>query len=134
MGTWSHLPFGNDDASDWAYGLENQQDLSFMVHTLEQALPEDDYLEAPEACNAIAAVEVLAKLLGKGTQHDGYTDPVDDWIQSVHLEPNAELRQLAAQVLQRVLSADSELHELWQDSDDYALWLQSIEALQAAIA
>ena len=23
MGTWSHEPFGNDAANDWAYGLED---------------------------------------------------------------------------------------------------------------
>ena len=135
MGAWSHLPFGNDDACDWAYGLEGQEDLTFIRLTLEQALAEDDYLEAPEASAAIAAIEVLAKLLGKGTQHDGYTDPVDDWVATVSLKPNSELLALAAQVLQRITSADSELNELWQESeDDYEPWLQSVRALQAAIA
>jgi len=27
MGTWSHEPFGNDDANDWAYRLEEEEDL-----------------------------------------------------------------------------------------------------------
>lgn len=133
MGAWSPQPFGNDDACDWVYGLEGQADLTFIELTLQQALAAEDALEAPEANAAIAAVEVLAKLRGKGTQHDGYTDPVDDWVATVNLQPNTELLALAAQVLQRVTSADSELNELWQNSDEYDAWLNSIRALQAAI-
>ncbi len=30
MGVWSHEPFGNDTANDWAYGLEETTDLSYV--------------------------------------------------------------------------------------------------------
>lgn len=30
MGAWSHDSFGNDDASDWAYRLEDCTDLSLI--------------------------------------------------------------------------------------------------------
>ena len=65
MGAWSHEPFGNDDANDWAYELEDTEDLSHIEAALDVVLDSDGYLEAPEASCAIAAVEVLAKLLGK---------------------------------------------------------------------
>jgi len=70
MGTWSHEPFGNDDACDWSYELFDSNDLSSVEAALNSVLNGDDYLEASTASNAVAAVEVIAKLLGKGTQTD----------------------------------------------------------------
>ncbi|HXA46345.1 MAG TPA: DUF4259 domain-containing protein, partial [Burkholderiaceae bacterium] len=65
MGTWSHEPFGNDTANDWAYGLEETKDMSFIESALDRVIEQSgDYLEAPEAEEAIAAIEVIAKLLG----------------------------------------------------------------------
>lgn len=133
MGAWSHEPFGNDDANDWAYGLEDVQDLSLIEQAIDQALDAEDYLEAPEGTNAVAAVEVLAKLLGKGTQSDAYTEKVDEWVKSVSIKPSAELLDKAKRVLVRVAGENSELQELWGEagSDE---WAASIKALQVAIS
>jgi hypothetical protein len=30
MGAWSREPFGNDDAIDWPYELEEAEDLSYV--------------------------------------------------------------------------------------------------------
>jgi hypothetical protein len=38
MGAWSHEPFGNDDANDWAYGLEEAEDLSYVEEALNAVL------------------------------------------------------------------------------------------------
>lgn len=38
MGTWSHEPFGNDSANDWAYDLEDQSDLSLVVGAIQAVL------------------------------------------------------------------------------------------------
>ncbi|MET0038454.1 MAG: DUF4259 domain-containing protein [Candidatus Thiodiazotropha lotti] len=83
MGAWSHEPFGNDDANDWAYGLEGFVDLSLIEKTLDRALEAEKYLEAPKALEAVAAVEVLAKLLGKGTQTDTYTEKVFEFLDPI---------------------------------------------------
>ncbi len=133
MGAWSHEPFGNDDANDWAYGLEDKQDLSLIEQAINQALEVEDYLEAPEGTYAVAAVEVLAKLLGRGTQSDAYTEKVDEWVNSVHIKPSAELLDKAQRVLVRVAGENSELQELWGESDSDE-WGASIKALQMAIS
>lgn len=132
MGAWSHLPLGNDDAADWAAGLEGTTDLAPIAAALDAALEEEEYLEAPEACEAIAAVEVLAKLLGKGTQNDGDAHGVDAWVQSVSIQPDAVLLEKARKVLARVAGEDSELRELWEESDPTE-WLASLQALQEAL-
>lgn len=133
MGAWSAEPFGNDDANDWAYGLEDVRDLSLIEEALDEALDAEDYLEAPEGSNAVAAVEVLAKLLGRGTQTDAYTEKVDAWVKSVSVQPSAQLLAKANRALARVTDENSELNELWEEagSDE---WLASVNALRAAIS
>ncbi|WP_332739810.1 DUF4259 domain-containing protein [Hydrogenophaga sp.] len=133
MGAWSHEPFGNDDANDWAYGLDDANDLSLIESALDRALEAEHYLEAPEASEAVAAVEVLAKLLGRGTQTDSYTEKVDEWVKLISAKPDAALVAKAMLTLERVLGEKSELRELWEESGEEE-WLGSIRSLQSAIS
>ena len=134
MGTWSHESFGNDTANDWAYELEDGTDFSVIEAALQVALDEgDEYLDADLAMEAIAAVEVIAKRLGKGTQSDVYTEKVDQWLETISEQPNDGLLSLAKRVLERIVADDSELKELWLESDEYELWLGSIQQLKDAL-
>lgn len=134
MGTWSHEPFGNDTANDWAYDLEETKDLSLIVRVFDGVLElGDEYLEADQACEAVAAAEVLAKILGRGTQTDTYTEKVDEWLQTISEQPSAELLNKAKQVLRRILAEDSELKELWEESDDAEAWRDNIQTLIARL-
>ena len=134
MGTWSHEPFGNDSANDWAYNLEECKDFSLVTAVLKRAAESEEYLDADEAVEAVAAAEVLAKALGRGTQSDAYTEKVAAWLASVPAKPSPELLQLAQRALARVLAPESELRELWEESEHFAEWEASIVALQAATA
>ncbi|MGS5404748.1 DUF4259 domain-containing protein [Acinetobacter junii] len=134
MGTWSHESFGNDTANDWAYELEDATDFSLIEAALQVALDEgDEYLDADLAMEAIAAVEVIAKRLGKGTQSDVYTEKVDQWLETISEQPNDGLLSLAKRVLERIVADDSELKELWLESDEYELWLGNIQQLKDAL-
>lgn len=134
MGTWSHEPFGNDTANDWAYELEDTTDFSVIDATLQTALDEgQEDLDADLAMEAIAAIEVLAKSLGHGTQTDVYTDKVDEWVDRISLKPSADLLQKAEQVLALVASDHSELKELWQESEEYELWVNNLEQLNTIL-
>ncbi|ESK55721.1 DUF4259 domain-containing protein [Acinetobacter tjernbergiae] len=134
MGTWSHEPFGNDTANDWADELEDVTDFSVIEATLQTALDEgQEYLDADVAMEALAAIEVLAKSLGHGTQTDVYTAKVDEWLETVSLKPSTDLLLKAQQVLVLVLSDQSELKDLWQEADDYDIWLASIQQLKDAL-
>jgi hypothetical protein len=134
MGTWSHEPFGNDTANDWAYELEDTTDFSVIDATLQTALDEgQEDLDADLAMEAIAAIEVLAKSLGHGTQTDVYTDKVDEWVDRISLKPSADLLQKAEQVLALVASDDSELKELWQESEEYELWANNLQQLNTIL-
>ena len=133
MGAWSHEPFGNDTACDWAYGLEQQREFALVTQTIQAVLDNgSDYLESDLACEAIAAVEALAKALGRGTQTDSYTEEVDAWAKSVG-NPPQDLLAKANEALTRIMAPDSELRELWEESDDYDSWSSSLKALHAAV-
>ncbi|MFW2036331.1 DUF4259 domain-containing protein [Acinetobacter junii] len=134
MGTWSHESFGNDTANDWAYELEDATDFSVIEAALQVALDEgDEYLDADLAMEAIAAVEVIAKRLGKGTQSDVYTEKVDQWLETISEQPSDDVLSLAKRVLERIVADDSELKELWLESDEYELWLGNIQQLKDAL-
>lgn len=131
MGAWSHEPFGNDDALDWVYQLENVKDESVLARVFNRAIEnQDDYLEADDGFVIVAAAEVVAKLLGKGTQQDGYTEQVDAWVKSVDFQPSADLLAKAQTALDLVLGEESELNELWAEAEDRDNWRSSVEALK----
>src|SRR5687768_10659769 len=114
MGAWGLLFDENDDAADWLADFGDAPDWSIVDQTLDCA--GEDYLEAPDCSNALAAAEVIAAGIGKASPR---LDPaIADWASQTPNE--AELRrQKAADVLSRVRD-DSELSELWHETDEYA--------------
>jgi len=135
MGAWSHEPFGNDTANDWAYGLDDVKDFSLVASAIKSVLDNgDEYLDSDLATEAIAAAEVLAKALGRGTQSDAYTEKVDVWLKKVSAKPSPKLLSDAGIALARILGEDSELNELWEESDEFTEWKSSVAALQSALS
>jgi Domain of unknown function (DUF4259) len=135
MGTWSPEPFGNDTACDWSYELLDGTDLAAIETALDAVLGTfDAYLDADQACEAIAAVEVLAKLLGRGTQTDSYTEGVDQWVSDNPQRPTPELLQKARRSIGRVRAKDSELLYLWQEGSEADAWTVELEKLLLAIS
>lgn len=134
MGTWSHDAFGNDSACDWAYGLEDQDDLSLVNEAIAGVLQStDDYLDASLATDALAAIEVLARLRGHFGFTNAYTEVADKWVLRTRLNPSDELVGNALAALERIIGDDSELKELWQESDDEQTWIASVQELRARL-
>ena len=130
MGAWGVLAFDNDDANDWAYGLDETEDLSLVesaFHAVEEA---DAYLEAPDASNALAACEVVARLNGKSGYKNAYTEKVDRWVTAHPIKPPAALVARAGAALDRILGDNSELRALWGDSGKNDEWLAAVEELR----
>src|ERR1700759_5180341 len=118
MGAWSHTSFGNDDASDFVYEVEEDGQAA-VLNALEviEYLKPDDYLESPDAAVGLAAAELIAAASGK---------PPADFPESAaavtkKLTADAGLRQRASAVVRRIADY-SELKELWQDSADFGAW------------
>jgi hypothetical protein len=134
MGAWGHLPFDNDTANDWAYGLEEVDDLSLVEAAFDELeAVGSDYLDQDIACSALGACEVLARLLGRPGYTNAYTEKVDQWVADHKFKPPPALLKRASAALDRILGADSELRELWEESDDAADWRAAIEDLRARV-
>lgn len=135
MGAWSHESFGNDEACDWVARLEEQDDFGFVESTLDAVINVGgDYLEAPEACEAIAAAEVLARACGNPGNAESAPQGVDAWLQRVNVKPSATLMVKARQALDRIQTEPSELMELWEDSDAPDAWRVAVNDLAARVA
>jgi hypothetical protein len=125
MGAWSHGSFDNDDALDWVGELEEAEGTEPIAEAFDAVLGADDYLEAPEAAIGIAAAEVVAALLGKPAAK--LPDDVASWVVGKR-PPKPALVKKAQRVIKRILK-DSELKDLWADSEDSAKWQQEVEGL-----
>jgi len=136
MGAWDSDPFGNDTAGDWKYELEATQGFDFIEETLEKALSSgEDYLEAPDAEEAIAAADTIARLRGHYYTRNAYTESLDAWVAQQTDTVPQDLVELALRTLDRVQTEPSELLELWEESggEDWKEHMQALkERLQAA--
>jgi hypothetical protein len=127
MGAWDFGPFDNDDAGDWLYELEKSSDTSVIAEALHRVTNiGDEYLEAPDCSSAIAAAEVVAALrdhpVGK------FPDNAKQWV-ATHGSLKADtLVPSALAALQRIRT-NSELKELWDESDEAPKWYATLDDL-----
>lgn len=132
MGTWSTHAFGNDDAADFALELSEASDFEPIQSALEDVLAEDEYLEVPEAGRGIAAAAVLALLNGQKVP-GGPDEAIAVWVKKQPFKPAAALLTQAQAVIDRVLAENSELDELWSESDEYEAWRSELVDLKASL-
>ncbi len=130
MGAWGVLAFDNDEANDWAYGLEELEDLSLVESAFKAVRGTDEYLESREGSSALAACEVLARLLGNFGYQNSYTEKIDQWVKAHPVKPSPELLDRASCVIARVLEPSSELREEW---DGNSSWLEAVEDLRGRL-
>jgi hypothetical protein len=134
MGAWGHRPFDNDTTNDWAYDLEDVDDLSVVkaaFDAVEAVGPE--FLDQDVACNALGACEVLARLSGRPGYTDAYTKKVDQWVAAHKIKPPPALLRRASGAIDRILGDHSELRELWEDSGDANAWRAAMEDLRTRV-
>jgi len=132
MGAWGHLAFDNDAANDWAYGLEEVDDLSLVEAAFDEIETAGaEYLDQEVACNALGACEVLARLLGRAGYTNAYTEKVDQWVAANTLKPSPGLLKRASTAIDRILGENSELRDVWEEGDEGDVWRRSVEDLRA---
>jgi hypothetical protein len=143
MGTWAIDAFGNDFAQDWAEDLHETSNMDAIENTLDTALAGGDELEAPLAAEALVAIEVLARLQGKGGERTEDSASIDEWVDAQKaraeakgkgpLKPRTDLAAKAQQALVRILSVQSELRQLWAESEHDEAWRASVNDLAARL-
>lgn len=135
MGTWSYEPFGNDYSCDWTYRLIRRKNMSLIESTLKKVFkvgPDD--IDPRFINNAVGAIEVLAKMLGQGTQCDAYTEDLDEWVKAMNQAPSPKLLRIAKHVIEYILQAkELYVHTSWIEKENYVLWLETMCQLHKTV-
>jgi hypothetical protein len=122
MGAWGAGVYENDDASDWSGDMAE-----FGLAGVEAALDgvlEAEYVESPDGACAIAAADVVARLVSGGGEDSAYCEGVVAWVVANNGSPPSSLVSKAKHALARVRGEDSELFELWaEDPSNLDEWL-----------
>lgn len=132
MGCWGIGNFDNDDAMDWACELSEGTGFRPVDRVL-LAPCNVEYLDAPEACEALAAAEVVAALLG----HPASDLPVDvaRWVAEHRWIDARPYREVALLHVRAVLGNNSELRALFAEGEaDFPFWKATVEALIARLS
>ncbi|MEP6688094.1 MAG: DUF4259 domain-containing protein [Gemmatimonadales bacterium] len=130
MGAWGVGAFENDDASDWVYQLEEAGDFALVRDTLAAAAEPDGYLESPTCSMALAAAEVVAALGGRAAPD--LPEEVRTWVRAHRGAVPDDLTGLSVRALDQV-AADSELKELWAESDEHEIWVDRLQELRSRL-
>ncbi|GGD47396.1 DUF4259 domain-containing protein [Pseudoxanthomonas indica] len=129
MGAWGPGSFENDDAADFLADVTDSGDLALLREVIDNVLTSTEFVEAPDACQAIVAAEVIAAALGRPTAAALRQDHLTKWVARIRPGIEPALAQRAHNALARILAPNSELLELWEETDELAEWQASVKEL-----
>lgn len=132
MGAWGAGSFENDDASDWIADFCEDPDEGLISEALSAVagMDADEYLEAPDCSVALAAAEIVAAL--KGSPDPQLPGEAGECVARLKSKAEPEMISLALRAVGRV-KADSELKELWDESENPADWYSAVDGLEARL-
>jgi Domain of unknown function (DUF4259) len=133
MGAWTEDTFGNDTSCDWIGTFLENPGLDIVWEAINSVLEASDYLESDEACNCLAACELIARTQGKWGLKNSYSEKLDDWVQTNPMVVPNDLKIAADSAIKRILDSDSELPELWDDGGRNDAWHDAIDNLRERI-
>lgn len=127
MGAWGAGSFENDDALDFVGDLADGGDVAQLRAALE-AIPREGYIEAMDATNALAAAEIVAAAHGR--PGPDLPEAMTAWVAKHRANVNAKMLTFARDVVKRITEDEqSELRELWAESDSFAEWKAAVDGL-----
>ncbi|WP_189157400.1 DUF4259 domain-containing protein [Lentzea pudingi] len=129
MGTWDIGHFDNDTAADFSGHLDDALESETLVRSaLTDAIESAEYLDSYEACKALASAALIAAQLPGGA-------PITTSYAPKKPLPvfSPDLRPLAVQALDRVVAPNSELLELWEETEYGPQWRQGVADLRAVL-
>jgi hypothetical protein len=134
MGAWSESAFGNDMACDWTADFAENPGLELVESALREVVDTEGYLESDEGACALAACEVIARLKGNWGEKDVYSEDIDTWVEANPQDVPQELVDLAVAVLDRMVGPESELAELWSETEnDGQAWKGEVADLRRRV-
>jgi hypothetical protein len=130
MGAWSVGSFENDDALDFLAEITESDDLSLIRKVFDNVITSTEYVEAPDACQAIVGAEIIAAAIGRPTAEAQQNTSLNQWLTQIQPTIDNALIVQAIEALTLILAPNSELRELWEDSEYYAEWKSAMIELR----
>ena len=125
MGAWGTGTFENDDAMDFVIILLESDSLSPVEKVLRAVVDVEDYLEVDQGANGLAAAEVIAALRG----HPGkLPSELEAWVTKIGTASD-EMVTLARRAVGRIMTENSELRDLWEETDEFSVWQAEVDDL-----
>jgi hypothetical protein len=129
MAAWGTKTFEEDTANDWIQELIDSEDArEFLSESLSI---DPGYIEADQAAIVLAASETLIALLDE--PRIGVPGELVDWVGDNECDDVSELPEIALPALAKVLGKESELRDIWSDSEDFDEWLENVESIREII-
>lgn len=114
VGAWGVAIYDNDDAADWSADV-SVRGFGAVEDALDAVL-DAEYVEASEGACAVAAADVVARLVSGRGEDSPYCGGVAAWVASNPGPPRPELVAKALRAVHRVGGDGSELAELWSEN------------------
>lgn len=130
MGAWGYGNFDNDTVLDWIGDLVETEGLGMISEFIEMVL-EDADLDADTASSAIGAIEILAALHNRPGTEQYDDENLEEWIHQ-HKGQGANLLGVAQKALKKIL-AESELKDLWEETEHYEEWVNTVKELESRL-
>ena len=129
MAAWGTKTFEEDTANDWIQELIDSEDArEFLSESLSI---DPGYIEADQAAIVLAASETLIALLDE--PRAAVPGELVDWVGDNECDDVSDLPEVALPALAKVLGKESELREIWSDSEDFDEWLENVESMREVI-
>lgn len=129
MAAWGTKTFEEDTANDWIQELIDSEDQrEFLIDSLST---DPGYIEADQGSSILAAAETLIALLDDARV--GIPGELVDWVGDNECEDVSDLPEVALAAINKVVGPESELFEIWSDSEDFDEWLENVEQMREVL-
>lgn len=126
MPAWGTKTFEEDTALAWINELTDSEDpREFLIECLTL---DSGAIDADQGAVVLAASETLVAMLDE--PRIGVPEELVDWVGDNDCDDVSDLPELALTALKKVLGKNSELFEIWSDSDEFDDWKENIDQMR----
>jgi hypothetical protein len=120
--------FGNDEATDWLYDLEETYGAELLAEAFD-VITKGEFHEQSDCCIALAAAEIVAA--AKGKPAPDLPDEARKWLGNQDTSDMAKIKALNKKAIVAVkkIQNKSELRDQWEESDEWHSWQMVVEGL-----
>ncbi len=127
METWGYGNFENDSALDWLMDFAEEPSLEKIRSAFNMIEDSEGMAESLDCEEALAAAEVVALLCGATSGE--FPEEELELINNSGFKCSSDLTASAIEIIQKI-KQNSELKELWDESDETEQWLEEVNELE----